>query len=310
MVVPNADEEQLCYEAFYEATSNEALSLKICPVCAREKLSKEGEQTMLLSDETVIEVLTSSSSNERLGRETMVLQHLLETNEGGVGCWMCFECIRPLERRMLPKLSLANNLWIGDIPSELTGLTIPEQLLIARHYPRCYIFKLFPRDIDSHIPLEQLYTGMAGNASLFELNTQEVVEMIKGQRMPSSVRTLASVIAITYVGSRLLPKDWLKKTFRVRRDVVYDALVWLQRHNPIYADIKIDRSRLRELPEDDVPDELLSVIRQEKDDELVEKEKESYLLTVDERVDDDENDETREMLAESDEHGKDQNKNH
>ena len=306
MVVPNADEERLCYEAFYEATSNEALSLKTCPVCAREKLSKEGEETMLLSDETVIEVLTSSSSDERPGGTTMILQHLLEMNEGGVGCWMCFECIRPLERRTLPKLSLANNLWIGDIPSELIGLTILEQLLIARHYPRCYIFKLFPRDIDSHIPLDQLYTGMAGNASLFELNTQEVVEMIKGQQMPSSVRTLASVIAITYVGSRVLPKDWLKKTFRVRRDVVYDALVWLQRHNPIYADINIDRSRLRELPEDDVPDELLSVIRQEMDDELVEKEKESYLLTEDERVDDDQNEETREMLTESDEHGKNQ----
>ena len=260
---------------------------------------------MLLSDETVIEVLTNTSSNERIRGESMVLQHLLETSEGGVGCWMCFECIRSLERRKLPKLSLANNLWIGEVPSELTGLTIPEQLLIARHYPRCYIFKLFPRDIDSHIPLDQLYTGMAGNATLFELNTQEVVEMLKGQRMPSSVRSLASVIAITYVGNRKLPKDWLKKTFRVRRDVVYDALVWLQRHNPIYADIKIDEGRLRELPEDDVPDELLTVIRQEKDDELVEKEKESYLLADEERIEEDDNDESTEMLIDSEEDGKD-----
>ena len=303
MVLPNAEEERLCYESFYERTSNEALILKTCPVCAREKLAKDGEDTMLLSEESVLEVLTSTSSNNRTRGEVMVLQHLLERNEAGVGCWMCFECIRPFERRTLPKLSLANNLWIGETPSVLTGLTIPEQLLIARHYPRCYIFKLYPRDVDSHIPLDQLYTGMAGNASLFELNTQEVVEMIKGQRMPSSVQSLASIIAITYVGSKFLPKDWLKKTFRVRREVVYEALVWLQSHNPIYADIKIDENRMRELPEDDVPDELLTIIRQEKDDELVEREKESYLLADDERVDEDVFDESREMLG-RDEEGK------
>ena len=85
---------------------------------------------------------------------------------------------------------------------------------------------------------------------------------------------------------------------------MYEALVWLQSHNPIYADIKIDENRMRELPEDDVPDELLTIIRQEKDDELVEREKESYLLADDERVDDDVFDESREILG-RDEEGKD-----
>ena len=48
---------------------------------------------------------------------------------------MCFDCVRALEQHMLPKFALANNLWIGNVPPELMGLTIPEQLLIARHYP-------------------------------------------------------------------------------------------------------------------------------------------------------------------------------
>jgi hypothetical protein len=230
-----------------------------------------------LSDETVQEVLTTATNNGRNEEEKVILRHLLEINEGGVNCWMCFECVRALERRTLPKLSFANNLWIGDIPHELTGLTIPEQLLIARHYPRCYMFKLFPRDVNTHLSLDQLHMGMAGNATLFELNTQEVIEMLEGQRMPSPVRTLASVVAITFVGSRKLPVDWLKKTFRVRRQVVFDALSWLQRHNPIYADIIIDRSRLDDLPEDDVPEELLTIVRHEEDDVLAEKERESYV---------------------------------
>jgi hypothetical protein len=114
---------------------------------------------------------------------------------------------------------------------------------------------------------------------------------LKGQRMPSPVATLASVIAITFVGRRKLPTDWLKKTFRVRRRVVFDALSWLQEHNPIYADIQIDGIRLQELPEDDVPQELLTIVRREEDDELAERERESYvdvdMVNDDDRSDDD-----------------------
>jgi hypothetical protein len=280
MVVPSSDDEKECYEAFYNSTSNEALSFETCPICGRRRLTREGEKTLILSDSTVAEILTSGRTNDvgSCHDNKVIMRELLDIEGGEVCCWMCLDCLRALERGVLPKLALANNLWMGDVPSELVGLTIPEQLLIARHYPRCYIFKLFPRDVGVHFPLDQLYSGMAGNASLFELNTQEVIEMLKGQRMPSPVRTLASVIAITFVSSKTLPMDWLKKTFRVRRDVVLRALLWLQRHNPIYADICVDRSRLEELPEDDIPPELLSIIRQEEDDDVAEHERESYVL--------------------------------
>ena len=216
LVIPNEEEERRCYESFYDATSNEALALRVCPVCVREKFKKDGEDSWLLSDPSIVEVLTVDFERDWRGGNVLVLSDLLWRSEGGVNAWICFECLRALERHMMPKFALANNLWIGNIPSILSALTIPEQLLIARHYPRCYIFKLFPRDYDSHISPDQLYSVMAGNASLFEMNTQEVVEMVVGQRMPSPVTTLASVIAITFVGSAKLPADWLKKTFRVR----------------------------------------------------------------------------------------------
>ena len=112
MVVSNADEERHCYESFFDATSNKALTLQVCPVCAREKLDRDGEYNSLLSDETVVEVLESG----RVGEGSVILRHLLEIDERGVNCWMCWECIRALKRRTRPKLSLANNLWIGDTP--------------------------------------------------------------------------------------------------------------------------------------------------------------------------------------------------
>ena len=58
---------------------------------------------------------------------------------------------------------------------------------------------------------------------------------------------------------------------------MYEALTWLQGNNPLYADIHVDRRRLEELPDDDVPNELLSVVRVGDDEELIEKEWESYL---------------------------------
>ena len=237
-------------------------------------MAKDGDRSFLLSDPSIADILRSSCTNSG---DEIVIWSLLEVEEGTVSCWMCLDCTRSLERRLMPKMALANNLWIGEVPLELQGLTIPEQLLIARHYPRCYIFKLFPRDVDTHVSFDRLYSGMAGNASLYDLNTQEVVKMLKGQRMPSLVRTLASVIAITFIGSKKLPADWLKKTFRVRWRVVYDTLVWLRDHNPIYGDIYIDHVRLEELREDDVPHELLSVIRQEENDVLADMEQETYV---------------------------------
>lgn len=58
LVIPNEEEEQRCYEAFYDATSNEALALRVCPVCAREKFKRDGEESWLLLDPSVVEVLT------------------------------------------------------------------------------------------------------------------------------------------------------------------------------------------------------------------------------------------------------------
>ena len=136
----------------------------------------------MLSDLSIVEVLTGLTGEFAGNRgERIILRDLLEIDEGGVSCWMCFDCVRALEQHMLPKFALANNLWIGNVPPELMGLTILEQLLITCHYPCCYIFKLFPRDIDTHVLIDQLYSGMAGNAYLFKLNTQEVVEMLNGR---------------------------------------------------------------------------------------------------------------------------------
>ncbi|KAF8443786.1 hypothetical protein L210DRAFT_3313212, partial [Boletus edulis BED1] len=168
---------------------------------------------------------------------------------------ICDECFRALQMDSIPKFALSNNLWLGEVPHELAMLTLPEQLLIARHYPWCYVVKLYPRDGYMTNP-NSLQRGITGNVTLYNMNTEAIVSMLEGQLMPQPTVELASVLAITYIGKKKLPSSWLKSTFRVRRRVVYEALVWLKANNEIYQDIQISRERLETLPEDDIPVEI------------------------------------------------------
>ena len=60
-----------------------------------------------------------------------------------------------------PRFLLVNNLWVGAVPTELSSLTFPEQLLIAHLYPHVYVFKLFPKSGGG--TTAGLQHGMCGN---------------------------------------------------------------------------------------------------------------------------------------------------
>ncbi|KAH6888302.1 hypothetical protein BKA70DRAFT_1023298, partial [Coprinopsis sp. MPI-PUGE-AT-0042] len=57
-------------------------------------------------------------------------------------CWefACVPCVKALKRKHRPLMSLANGMWIGDVPTQLRGLTLAEQLLISRiRHNRCLV---------------------------------------------------------------------------------------------------------------------------------------------------------------------------
>ncbi|THG93982.1 hypothetical protein EW026_g7391 [Hermanssonia centrifuga] len=182
-----------------------------------------------------------------------------------------------------PPMSLANNLWIGRIPWELARLTVPEQLLVSLLHPRVFVFKLFPRDKDVRPEDASLQRAMRGNISTYEQDVAGVAAMVQGRLMPRPASILSSIITITYIGKDVLRKAWLQRTFRVRREVVRQALLWLKRENPkYYGHIDIDERRLELLPEDDVPPEIMDVVRQTTDVGLVDQESAGYVPTDEE----------------------------
>lgn len=113
-----------------------------------------------------------------------------------------------------------------------------------------------------------------------------VVSMVQGDLMPRPTAILPSIISVTFIGRGDLPKHWLRTTFRVRRQVIFEALRWLKTHNTkYYGHITIDLDRIHQLPEDDVPAEILGLIWQTTDTGLINQESAGYVpMDNDERA--------------------------
>jgi hypothetical protein len=52
---------------------------------------------------------------------------------------VCTSCNDKLHHDKTPSLMLANGMWVGDVPLELSVLTLPERILVARYFPAAYI---------------------------------------------------------------------------------------------------------------------------------------------------------------------------
>jgi hypothetical protein len=63
---------------------------------------------------------------------------------------------------------LANNLWIGDTSRDLSILTLPERMLIAKYFPSAYIVKLYPKKVGAHFwDRSQMHSSLRGNVATF-----------------------------------------------------------------------------------------------------------------------------------------------
>ena len=280
--LPTSEEVRACYRSFYGATSNKALKMLVCSVCARELLLwEEGVQVLRLED--------LPNGHRLLPHQPHPAHYLLEgmlfdpagiqETADGMKVNVCGPCLASLQsnRDVPPNLSLANNLWIGDVPDVLSSLTFPEQLLISHLYPRVYVFKLYPKRNVGGDP-SNLQKGMRGTVSTFALDMDGITSMLEGNLMPRPPSLLASIISLTYIGLGKLPKHWLRQFFRVRRHHVLLALRWLKANNSkYYGTVEIDSTRIDSLPNDDVPIELLSVVRQSTDIGVVDQESAGYV---------------------------------
>jgi hypothetical protein len=107
--------------------------------------------------------------------------------------------------------------------------------------------------------------------------------MVQGHIMPHRLSVLPSVILVTFIGRGTLPINKIRPIFRIRRQVVFEALIWLKHHNTkYYGNIEINNDRIMALLEDDVPTEILAIVRQEHDTGIIDQESGGYVPDKDE----------------------------
>ena len=259
-LVPPQVKEKLIKD-FRDATSSQALATFTCACCAREVLTKDRQKKA--HTEVNIELLSSppvhwnddgTSAPPTPFTDGPLANKLLDVNgvESTDGLTyhlnLCTSCLKSLQRNVLPKHALANRLYVGPVPSALRDLTMVEECMIARARAKSWIVKLQETDAETSSPTSQ--RGLKGHTIIYPQDPGKLATVL-----PPPIEETLMFICVIFVGSSTLTKEWLRtkaKPLLVRREKVYNALVWLKEHNPLYKDIEIGLTNLDSLPVSDV----------------------------------------------------------
>jgi hypothetical protein len=284
LLSPSDDAKSDCLARLIDRTSNAGTRQVVCIVCALEVFAV-GTEEFAVDDIPESHLLIPLPCHPRQHLTNGILLHYpaLTLHDGHLCGRICCECLQELRARKLPKLVLANGLWIGEVPQELAILTLPERVLIGLYFPVSFIMKLFPQKKGSrNWDTSALNSGVRGNVSTYRLNTEDIAAMIEGHLLPRTPDLLPAIIGITIIGPNNLPARNLPRFLTVSRERVKQALIFLKRENPLYSDISISDLHLDLLPSDvDVPSQLLSVVKHSSDTNMLDQEHEGYVVEDD-----------------------------
>ncbi|KZP15806.1 hypothetical protein FIBSPDRAFT_749570, partial [Athelia psychrophila] len=108
-----------------------------CAVCAQLTLKSDAKFVELSEYSDILLSPVEGTRKERKDTSDPICELdgalLANTNN-----YACSDCHSLITRRKTPLLSLANSLWLGDVPASLQGLTYAEKMLVARvRHNRC-----------------------------------------------------------------------------------------------------------------------------------------------------------------------------
>ena len=140
--------------------------------------------------------------------------------------YVCYRCKR--DKKQPKKFSNENSMIPSAVPLELQNLTQFEEMLIARAFPIIHVYTK-PKGG------QRAYKG---HVITLPQNVQQLADVLP--RCPPDL----PVIVFTVNG-----KDNASRDFVVRRKNVSDALHWLVKNNPLYANVTIDYEKINMLPQ-------------------------------------------------------------
>lgn len=212
-----------------------ALTELPCAVCA--ELTLQSEITPLNIHDSRFAILESDDSacfgNQHaigpvLCKEGITVKH------GQQVANVCNNCMKSLDKNLLPINALANGLWVGEVPPELMDLNYVEKLAIARYRHNTFV-----------VCVRMGQRRMRANAVAF---AQPVAKFYAA--LPPPKEDLDECLAILFIGScKPTVEDYKRTPLILRKNKVLNALRWLKDNHPQYADLVISYSNLDSYPE-------------------------------------------------------------
>ena len=151
---------------------------------------------------------------------------------------ICDTCRKDVRKGKVPRLALANNLWLGKVPDELKNLRFVEKILIAKVRHTC-----------AYVKVASGMRKMKANVVAFESPISKIYSVL-----PPPREDLDEVLAILFTGpSKPTSEDFSRTPFLVRRNAVIAALKWLKLNHADYAKIEISQKHMDQYGEDMPP---------------------------------------------------------
>lgn len=296
LIAPSEDVIKECVSAFIDRTSNKALCCATCAVCAADGL-KTNTRNIPVDDMVNKQLLWPpiAHNSHRLTDGMLLEQAGVTDDKRGQTLTVCAVCEKDIRAGKVPKLALANRMWLGKVPMELQVLTLPECVLVAKCFPAAYVVKLFPKKKGAKTWSSLgCNTGMRGNVSTYCLNVEDIANLVNPMVMPPSPVLLAATIGITIVSPHNLPKRTMPGFLHIKQAQIRDALKWLKNNNPLWANIIIsDDMLVLHSEEDCVPEEIKVMTKYSDNLEDVDRERSGYVVDDD---DDDRDDDAENMV--------------
>ncbi len=240
-VIPTNERKQRCVDEFRCSFSSKSLQRVVCAVCGEEHYGKGQMKTMKLDKIPNRDLLESPATGSNIYRHGKIV--LEPKGLCGTHVNVCNKCNNLLLRRKLPYCSVAS-MPLGPQPYCFQILTIPEKVLISLYRTKVILLKLQPYKLGSHFAIR-------GNTITFPHNMSSIVEKIK--EVPLSLDVVTDIIKVIFIGKSIPKKRFLKNILTVRRQVVLEALHFLQQNHYMYKDLQLTEKNLKSLPQNDVP---------------------------------------------------------
>lgn len=259
---PTITETDHLISDFIYRLNEERLTNTHCMVCSR-LVSSDDTEYLLVKDIPNSHLLYPAVPYEghSLHLNMLLQQTTLHDTEQGKAGLVCYVCLSALQDNRVPYPSLANGMWIGDMPIEFRGLSLAEETMLCRWMDSVYEVYVWP---------EYGEDGVGGRV----WNTRYVVDIvdkpadrvdsggrISDQCVPCSLDILASRIQIIWAGEDTYAPQHLPDLLNIRQTVVASAAEWSDGHSLTLNNSGLMKIRLETLPSNGIPKEMLRSIK-------------------------------------------------